>query len=133
MNAREQTAVRLLDRQFGIGAPDAHVILRTDAAARRIYDCAFRALYELLDDGAVVARALAMLEQDRDPTAQVSLWPMEFDSGQILGIDPAEYEQRPLPPCHIRQWGADEKYCSTCERRWPADEDSECPKGGNTK
>lgn len=39
-----------MDRAFGIGVEQAHEILRMDAGAKRIYDCALQALCQLPDD-----------------------------------------------------------------------------------
>ncbi|TGT90881.1 MULTISPECIES: hypothetical protein [unclassified Mesorhizobium] len=41
-----EQAVAAMDRAFGLGAEEAHAILRTDAEAKRIYDCALQALME---------------------------------------------------------------------------------------
>ncbi len=44
--APEERARHRLDARFGLGKEQAHNILRSDAAAKRIYDCALAALVD---------------------------------------------------------------------------------------
>lgn len=99
---RTSLAERYLDHHFGIGARVAHEAIRADAAARAIYDCALRAVYELLDDENLAARVSVKLEFDPHAT-----------------ID--------LPRCRTQQW-SDETVCLTCGLRWDTNDEPPCPR-----
>lgn len=46
MSTSFERARQRLDKAFGIGIEEAHLILRSRAEAKRIYDCALQALVE---------------------------------------------------------------------------------------
>lgn len=64
---------------FGVGLEEAREILRTDAAARRIYDCAMLALEEAEREAEIMAELPGWLDDRIASGGQGDGFPLEMD------------------------------------------------------